>query len=77
MNKTKVIIETRGGVLVAVYSNTPLDYILIDHDLTELGENPVHAPGEPDQVHPVLYELFDSDTPAGLEIREDLKRFHF
>lgn len=35
---TKLIIEIKGGLLQSVYSNEPIEYILVDHDNIEAGD---------------------------------------
>jgi hypothetical protein len=67
MLKSKIIIEVSGGLVQKVYSNLPLEYIVVDHD----AENGtwVSEPRTPDEIVTDLASLYDGD------IRDMLKDF--
>lgn len=77
MQPVKVLIEIRDGALQAVYSNTPLNYVLVDYDNIAVGENPVSAPLPPDAIASELFSLYNEPLPPDVEIREELKRIKF
>lgn len=77
MEQVKLIIEMKGGQMQSLYSNTTLDYLIINHDEKDRGKSPLSEIQHPDIVYPLLHELYDTDTPSGLEIRDELKRLKF
>jgi hypothetical protein len=77
MQDINVIIEIKDGALQAVYSNFPLDYVLIDHNNINPRKSLVLTVRQPDVINPELFALYDSDTRSGLKIREELKRLKF
>ncbi|MBN8880475.1 MAG: hypothetical protein J0I32_23225 [Sphingobacteriales bacterium] len=77
MQPIKIIIDIQDAAIQAVYSNVPLQYIIVDHDCPENDEPIVGIPQSPDAIHNDLYQLYDSDTDNGLEIREALQQLQF
>ncbi len=65
-------------MIESVYSNKGIEYVVIDHDLLDKGENPVSEPREQNAVIDDFVDLFtDKTKPVDMEIREELKRYHF
>jgi hypothetical protein len=77
MNHIRLVIDIKDATIQAIYSNFNMDIIVVDHDCRENEESPVQQIREPDVVNPFIYELYDSDTPGGLEIREKLQALKF
>jgi hypothetical protein len=65
---TRVIIEVRGGSVVAIGSNAPVEYIVVDWDNGQNGTETVQGPYEPDYTGETLHEMFQ-----GEEVAERLK----
>lgn len=76
METIKVVIEIRGGVLQAVYSNQPLQYVVVDFDNINVGQNPVGEIMQPEIISEDLHTIHGGN-PAGDEIAVELKRIHF
>ncbi|TXJ28083.1 MAG: hypothetical protein E6Q24_07080 [Chitinophagaceae bacterium] len=77
MDNIKIIIDIQGASIQAVYSNMPLQYIIVNHDCPENDEAVVQPARKPTVIHPDLYQLYDSDTANGLEIRAILQQLKF
>jgi len=81
----KTLIEVRGGIVQAVRSNRKdAEYLVIDYDKKDAGENPVGTVSAPDyfvmqdERGEMFYERFnDSSDPEEMEVRECLKRLKF
>lgn len=76
MSDVKLIIEMKEGTLYAVYSNTPLDYVLLNYDSIEKGKIP-HESNQPDGVYPLLHEIYQSTTEPSKSIRGLLQKLKF
>jgi len=48
--KPKIILEISDGILEAVYANTDIEYVLIDHDVLENDPDAILDISEPDKV---------------------------
>lgn len=80
---TKILIEVRGGNVVAVSATQEdVQLCIVDYDNIDEGNNPVcvsdplgpDATFEPGKAH----ELFtDSSDPVEMEVKEELKRIKF
>jgi hypothetical protein len=79
MEQLKIVIEMKGGVLQAVYSTCPLQYVIVDQDLIgSAGESlAVSSPNTEDVVDAHLSTLYDDQTPAGKVIKDALQKFGF
>lgn len=77
MDNIKIIIDIKDATIQAVYSNVPLEYVIVDHDYLKNNNPLLQSPQKPNVIHAFLYQLYDSDTVYGLEIREVLKRLKF
>ena len=76
--KTKVLITLRGGMVEEVHSNHDIEYVVVDYDLVDQGQCPVHGPREQDSKVDNFHELFtDKTEPVDMEIYHELKRYHF
>lgn len=74
---TKVVIELQSGYVQAVYSNTPIQYVIVDYDDHEMGDYPLSVPLETDGVAKQLYTLYNESDPSQSEIRELLRRIEY
>ena len=62
MEKVKIIIELKGGLVNAVYANTEISYILVEEDNLLVGSKPVSGPYAADEIFPDPRFLYrDSD----------------
>lgn len=77
MEAIKLIIEVHGGTVHEVKANVPLQYVIIDYDLFNVGVSPLSVPLEPVAVGNPLYTLYDNSDNQQEEIREALKRIKF
>jgi len=77
MKHIKIIIEVSGGIIQNVYSNGPLEYVVVDYDMIVQGRHPVTMPCKPDIIRDELNTIYDSTIPPEQEIRESLKRIKF
>lgn len=80
MSKPKIVIEIRGGVLVAVHATQPIEYVLVDYDNIHQGQAPVCEPSCEDRVFGDGYAhtLFtDANDPHEMEVRDELKTIKF
>jgi hypothetical protein len=78
MKKIKVLIVMEGGLISSVFANTEIDYVIVDHDLADDGECPVHSIRNPDSIIENMYELYTNNSyQKEIEIRDELKRIQF
>jgi hypothetical protein len=78
MKKIKVLIVMEGGLISSVFANNNIDYVIVDHDLTDYGEYPVHGTYKPERIIENMYELYtDNSDQEKIEIRDELKRIQF
>lgn len=82
--KTKILITIRGGIITDIMSNRKdVQIVIVDHDKTDAGENPVSEVMGPDyfvmekERGEKMYERFNDNEPGVQEIREELKRMKF
>lgn len=66
---TKVVIEVRGGMVVAVYSHEPIEYAIVDWDNPNPEDIDVFVA---DETGPDIHELFSEQGEEG--VAEALKR---
>ena len=78
MKKTKVLIEIQGGLIQAIYSNNRnTQVVIIDQDMTDVGEPGISEIRSPDGVADDLYTIYSGSEPREREIHDELKRIKF
>jgi len=80
MSKVKLIIQVRVGNVINVSSTQDINYVIVDYDNIDVGEEPVKdvygqdAIFEPGEAH----RLFtDASDPQEMEIKDALKVLKF
>lgn len=79
---TKILIEVRGGNVIAVSASNDIKLVIIDYDNINYGNNPVVISEqlEADAIFEdgKAHELFaDSNDTVDREVRDELKRIKF
>lgn len=78
--KAKVLITVSGGIVTAVATNLPeCNFLVIDFDLQDEGQNPVMDAEEQHETFEdgKAYLLFDGFNPSEMEASDELKRIKF
>lgn len=77
----KIIIEVRDGSIIGIHAtNSETQIVIVDHDLTDNGENPVSISIlSPDATFQdgKGYLLYGNTEPEDVEIADELKRLKF
>lgn len=60
MEKVKVLVEIRGGVVIAAYAGSFVELVVIDHDVATVYETPTEPEGA---CNPLDYRGYDGGFP--------------